>query len=81
MQNAGTDTGIITSMGKLRKITVEVPETTLKRAQRVAGEGVTGTVRRALEELARSDVFEDLLALRGVARFTESLDRIREDRD
>ncbi len=72
---------MLPSMAKLRKITVEVPEATLKRAQRVAGEGVTGTVRRALEELARSDVFDELLAQKGLARFTETIDSIREDRE
>ncbi|HEX7708739.1 MAG TPA: hypothetical protein VF701_19920 [Thermoanaerobaculia bacterium] len=68
-------------MGRTRKITVEVPLDVLKRAQKVSGEGVTGTVRRALDDLARADVYDDLLALRGKVQFTEELDRIREDRD
>ena len=68
-------------MTKLRKITVEVSAEVLRRAQKVAADGITGTVRKALEDLAQADVFEKLLMQRGKVRFTESLDSIREDRD
>ena len=43
-------------MGRLKKITVEVPTDVLKRAQKVSGEGVTGTVRRALESFGQLDL-------------------------
>ena len=68
-------------MAKKRKITVEVPADVLRRAQKVSREGVTATVRRALETFAGSEVYDRLLELRGSVRFSESLDQIREDRD
>ena len=39
-------------MGNLRKITVQVPEDDLLRAQELIGEGVTETVRAGLKKLA-----------------------------
>ena len=68
-------------MGRTKKITVEVPADVLKRAQKVSGEGVTATVRKALEDLAKSDWYEQFRALRGKVHFTESLESLREDRD
>jgi hypothetical protein len=81
MRNTGIKAGISTSMAKAKKITVEVPAEILARAQSVSGEGVTGTVRRALEELAGNEVYERILQLRGTVQFSESLDQLREDRD
>jgi hypothetical protein len=73
---------MITSMGrKITKITVEVPTDVLKRAQKASGEGVTGTVRKALENMARSDAYERLMALRGKVHLTYDIDELREDRD
>ncbi len=68
-------------MARAKKITVEVPAEVLKRAQRVSGEGVTGTVRRALEELAGNEAYERILRLKGSVAFSEDLDFQREDRD
>jgi hypothetical protein len=68
-------------MSKTTKITVEVPTDVLKRAQKVSGIGVTGTVRQALEHLAKQAWYDQIRALRGKVHFTESLESIREDRD
>jgi hypothetical protein len=68
-------------LAKLKKITVEVPADVLKRAQKRSGEGVTGTIRNALNDYAGSEWYEKILALRGKVHFTESLESIREDRD
>ena len=68
-------------MARLKKITVEVPPDLLKRAQKVAGEGVTGTVRKALENLAQVDVYERIMALRGKVHLTYDIDELRQDRD
>jgi Fe2+ or Zn2+ uptake regulation protein len=67
-------------MGRLKKITVQVPEDLLKRVQN-DGEGITETVRNALEALARDRAYEKLRALRGKVKFSVSLDELREDRD
>jgi hypothetical protein len=68
-------------MARTTKITVEVPTDLLRHAQRVSGTGVTDTVRKALERLAKQDWYEQIRALRGKVHFTESLESIREDRD
>jgi Fe2+ or Zn2+ uptake regulation protein len=67
-------------MGRLKKITVQVPEDLLKRVQN-DGEGITETVRSALELLARDRAYEKLRSLRGKVKFSVSLAELREDRD
>lgn len=68
-------------MGVARKITVEVPEELLTRAQKSTKEGVTATVRRGLELVAAGQAYEDLLRLKGKVRFSVDAKRLREDRD
>lgn len=67
-------------MGAARKITVEIPEELLMRAQRSTKEGVTATVRRGLELVAAGQAYEDLLRLKGKVRFSVGAERLREDR-
>lgn len=67
-------------MRRRRKITVEVPEQLLKRAQKQSGEGVTETVRQGLELLAAAEAYDQLLKLRGSVKFSIDLETIRNDR-
>ena len=48
-----------------RKITVEVPEDLLEKAQRETGTGITRTVRTGLELVAASHAYARLRRLRG----------------
>ena len=64
-------------MTKLRKITVEVPSGHLLLAQSYTGEGVTETVRVALEELARRKATEELLKLKGKVKFADDWRTLR----
>ena len=68
-------------MTQLRKITVQVPESDLIKAQELTGEGVTETVRAALKRLASIQAQHELLKLRGTFKFSLSLDELREDRE
>jgi hypothetical protein len=61
--------GSLFAMTALRKITVEVPEATLRAAMHGTGEGVSETVRRALEVLAHTDASARLHAARGTMHF------------
>lgn len=63
-----------------KKVTVVLPADLLKRARRSTGEGVTRTIRRGLELVAAESVYDRLLALRGRARVSLNLDKLREDR-
>ncbi|MBW2279520.1 MAG: hypothetical protein JRG76_10445 [Deltaproteobacteria bacterium] len=67
-------------MGDTRKITVEVPEELLERAQDASGEGVTATVRRGLTLVAAGHAYDELRKLRGKLRIALDLDALREDR-
>lgn len=71
---------MITSMGRTRKITVEIAEELLEKAQKQSGEGVTGTVRQGLELLAAAEAHRKLAALRGKVKFSIDLDTMRRDR-
>ena len=63
-----------------RKITVEIPEALLEKAQRASGAGITQTVRTALQILAASEVYDRLLQMRGKVRFSRTFEELKEDR-
>ncbi|HJX96237.1 MAG TPA: hypothetical protein VJ324_11500 [Candidatus Acidoferrum sp.] len=67
-------------MPTARKITVELPEELLKKAQRASGTGVTQTVRSGLELLAASDTYARLRRFRGKVRFSRTLAQLKDDR-
>ena len=65
-------------MGETRKITVEVPEDLLASAQAFTGEGVTETVREALELLRQREVQNRARQLRGRIKFGVDLMKLRQ---
>jgi hypothetical protein len=67
-------------MGTSQKITVEVPAALLEQARRVTGEGVTGTVRRGLELVARASAYDRLRGSRGRLKFSHTWRQLKYDR-
>jgi len=67
-------------MAANRKITLELSEDLLRKAQQCTGEGVTATVRRGLELLAASTAYTELRKLRGKVKFSITLKQLRNDR-
>ena len=67
-------------MGTPRKITVEIPQALLEKAQRASRTGITQTVRTGLELLAASDAYARLLRFRGKVRFSRTLAQLKDDR-
>jgi hypothetical protein len=67
-------------MAKVRKITVELPEDLLEKAQRASGTGITQTIRTGLQLVAASQTYDRLRQLRGKVRFSLTLDELKEDR-
>jgi post-segregation antitoxin (ccd killing protein) len=67
-------------MGAVRKITVDVPEDLLTRAQKSSGLGITATVRTGLQLVAATGAYEALRRLRGRVRFSVDWRELREDR-
>jgi hypothetical protein len=59
-------------MKTLRKITVEIPQELLERAQRASGSGITQTVRVGLQLVAASQAYSRLRQLRGKVRFSRT---------
>jgi hypothetical protein len=68
-------------MTEVRKITAFVPADVLASAQAYTGQGVTETVRVALERLAHAEWSRQLLDLRGKVHLDIDLDELREDRE
>ena len=68
------------TMETARKITVEVPEELLEKAQEASGEGITQTVRTGLQLVAASRTYARLRQLRGKVRFTRTLAELKADR-
>jgi len=79
--NASLKAGIETGMGELRKITVQVPDALLEKAQAYTGEGVTQTVTAGLKRLASIQAQQELLKLRGKIKFSASYDEIKRERE
>lgn len=67
-------------MKPARKITVEIPDDLLRKAQRSTGEGITATIRQGLELVAAGRAYEDLRRLKGRVKLSLDLKRLREDR-
>jgi hypothetical protein len=67
-------------MAQVRKITVDVPEELLRRAQKATGEGITATIRSGLKLVAARDAYAALRALRGRVQFSVDWRELREDR-
>ena len=67
-------------MATARKITVEVPQELLEKAQRASGTGVTQTVRMGLQLVAASRTYARLRTLRGKVRFTRTVAELKADR-
>jgi hypothetical protein len=67
-------------MSSRKKVTVEVPDELLRRAQKSTGQGVTGTIRRGLELVAARRAYEELRRLRGRVPFSIDLGTLRDDR-
>jgi len=76
----GIETGRFGLMSTNRKITLELSEDLLRKAQKSTGEGVTATVRRGLELLAASTAYAELRKLRGQVKFSIKLKELRNDR-
>jgi len=67
-------------MATPRKITVEIPDDLLEKAQQASGAGITQTIRTALQLLAASQAYDRLLQMRGKVRFSRSFEELKEDR-
>ena len=63
-----------------RKITLNVPEDLLARAQKASGQGITETIRQGLRLVAAGETFREVAKLRGRVKFSLDPDRLREDR-
>lgn len=67
-------------METARKITVEVPQKLLEKAQRASGAGITQTVRTGLQLVAASGTYALLRQLRGKVRFSRTVAELKADR-
>lgn len=63
-----------------QKITAHIPIVLLHEAQSVTGKGITETLKIALIQLARANVYEDLRSMRGKVKFSIDLNELRKDR-
>jgi Arc/MetJ-type ribon-helix-helix transcriptional regulator len=66
-------------MKTARKITVQVPEGLLDKAQRATGSGITETIRAGLQLLAASPTYARLRQFRGKVRSTHTLAELKAD--
>ena len=63
----------------MQKVTVLLPRDLVQRATAATGEGLTPTIRRGLEAVARAAAYERLRQLRGKVKLSINVDELRED--
>jgi len=56
---------------EMRKVTVMLPKDLLDRAVKASGEGITPTIRKGLENIARTEAYERILRMRGKVKFSK----------
>jgi Arc/MetJ-type ribon-helix-helix transcriptional regulator len=64
----------------LKKVTIELPEELLEKAQQATGSGITQTIRSGLQLLAASQAYDRLRELRGKVRFSRTWEELKDDR-
>jgi hypothetical protein len=64
----------------LKKVTIEVPEELLEKAQQATGSGITQTIRSGLQLLAASQAYDQLRQLRGKVQFSRTWEELKDDR-
>jgi hypothetical protein len=64
----------------VKKVTIEVPEELLEKAQQATGSGITQTVRTGLQLVAASQAYAQLRQARGKVRFSRTLAELKDDR-
>jgi hypothetical protein len=67
-------------MGPARKVTVDVPEQLLEKAQQATGSGITQTIRTGLQLVAAAQTYDRLRGLRGKVRFSHTSEELKADR-
>jgi hypothetical protein len=67
-------------MRRVRKITVELPQDLLEKAQRASRAGITQTIRNGLQLVAASGTYARLRQLRGKVRFSKTVAELKADR-
>jgi hypothetical protein len=67
-------------MSSARKVTVELPDDLLLRAQQSTGEGLEETIRKGLELVAASRAYDEILGLKGKVELSVDWRELREDR-
>ena len=79
--SAGIEYGkILFIMNTARKITVEVPEDLLEKAQEAGGASITQTVRTGLQLVAASRTYGRLSQFRGKVKFSRTAAELKDDR-
>jgi hypothetical protein len=68
-------------MSEMRKITAFIPAALLESAQSNTGQGISETLRVALEQLNHAAWSKRMLELRGKVKFELDLEALREDRE
>lgn len=64
-------------MGKIRRITANLPEALLDSAMDVTGKGITDTIVEGLEQLKRRRAYDKLISLRGKVQLNLDIDELR----
>jgi hypothetical protein len=63
-----------------KKVTLELPQELLEKAQQATGSGITQTIRTGLQLVAASQAYAQLRQARGKVRFSRSLADLKADR-
>lgn len=62
-----------------KKITARISADLLHKARAITGKGTTETLKIALTQLVRANVYNDLRKMRGKVKFSNDLVQLRKD--
>ena len=65
--------------GRLRKVTLLLPDDLIQRAMEVTGDDLTPTICQGLESIVAAKSFQKIRSLRGKVKFSIDLDSLRRD--
>ena len=66
---------------KIQKITTHLPKELLQNAQKITHQGITGTIKIALQQLTNAQICNNIRKFRGKVKFSIDLNELRKDKN
>ncbi len=65
---------------KIQNISAQLPRNLIEEATEITHQGITETIRLALENLVRFNAYQNIRKLKGQVKFSINLEELRKDK-